>query len=92
MEAGSPRQSASHNTDDTAGGVPWLCSFPSADQTKTDGLEDAPRAEAIREAARRANGSAAVLVEARGDRLLLGSHGTPRDGLDRSPNAAARPC
>ena len=31
MEAGSPRQSASHNTDETAGGVSELCSFPSAD-------------------------------------------------------------
>ena len=63
MEAGSPRQSASHNTDETDGGVSWLCSFPSADQTKTDCLDDAPSAEAIREAARRANGPAAVIVE-----------------------------
>jgi len=31
MEAGSPRQSASHNTDETDGGVSELCAFPSAD-------------------------------------------------------------
>src|SRR5215510_8506208 len=91
MEAGSPCHSARHNTDDTAGGVPWLCSCPSADQTKTDCLDEAPSAEAIREAARRANGSAAVIVEARGDSILLGSHVPPGDGLDFSPNAATRP-
>ena len=31
MEAGSPRQRASHNTDETDGGVSELCAFPSAD-------------------------------------------------------------
>ena len=31
LEAGSPRQSASHNADETDGGVSELYSFPSAD-------------------------------------------------------------
>src|SRR5262245_24681998 len=64
LEAGSPRRSASHNTADPDGGPPWLYSFPSADQTKMACLDDALSAEAIREAARRANGSAGM--EARG--------------------------
>src|SRR4030095_6072554 len=64
MEAGSPRRSACHNTADPDGGAPWLYSFPSADQTKTDCLDEAPSAEAIREDARSANGSSGV--EARG--------------------------
>ncbi len=92
MEAGSPRRSASHNTYDTDVGVQWLCSFPRADQTKTACLDEAPSAAVIREAARRANGSADVIVEARGDSIPLGSHVTPGDGLDLSPNAAARQC
>src|SRR5215467_62420 len=31
LEAGSPRQRARHNPDETAGGVSELCAFPSAD-------------------------------------------------------------
>lgn len=44
-------------------GVHWLFSFLSADKKKTYCLYEAPNAEAIREAARRANLPADVVVE-----------------------------
>lgn len=44
-------------------GVHWLFSFLSADKKKTYCLYEAPNAEAIREAARRANLPADVIVE-----------------------------
>ena len=44
-------------------GVQWLLSFLSADKKKTYCLYEAPSAEAIREAARRANVPADVIVE-----------------------------
>lgn len=44
-------------------GVHWLFSFLSADKKKTYCLYEAPNAEAIREAARRANIPADVIVE-----------------------------
>ena len=44
-------------------GVNWLFSFLSADKKKTYCLYEAPSAEAIREAARRANIPADVIVE-----------------------------
>jgi hypothetical protein len=44
-------------------GVSWLFSFLSADKKKTYCLYEAPSAEAIREAARRANLPADVIVE-----------------------------
>ena len=44
-------------------GVNWLFSFLSADKKKTYCLYEAPSAEAIREAARRANLPADVVVE-----------------------------
>jgi hypothetical protein len=44
-------------------GVSWLYSFLSADKKKTYCLYEAPSAEAIREAARRANLPADVIVE-----------------------------
>jgi hypothetical protein len=44
-------------------GVQWLFSFLSADKKKTYCLYEAPSAEAIREAARRANVPADVIVE-----------------------------
>jgi hypothetical protein len=44
-------------------GVNWLFSFLSADKKKTYCLYEAPSAEAIREAARRANLPADVIVE-----------------------------
>ncbi len=44
-------------------GVHWLFSFLSADKRKTYCLYEAPNAEAIREAARRANLPADVIVE-----------------------------
>ncbi|HMO47019.1 MAG TPA: DUF4242 domain-containing protein [Rubrivivax sp.] len=44
-------------------GVHWLFSFLSADKKKTYCLYEAPNAEAIREAARRANMPADVIVE-----------------------------
>ena len=46
-------------------GVNWLFSFLSADKKKTYCLYEAPSAEAIREAARRANIPADVIVEVR---------------------------
>lgn len=44
-------------------GVNWLYSFLSADKKKTFCLYEAPNAEALREAARRANIPADVIVE-----------------------------
>jgi len=44
-------------------GVHWLFSFLSADKKKTYCLYEAPNSEAIREAARRANIPADVIVE-----------------------------
>ena len=44
-------------------GIQWLFSFLSADKKKTYCLYEAPNAEAIREAARRANLPADVIVE-----------------------------
>ena len=44
-------------------GVHWLFSFLSADKKKTYCLYEAPNAEAIREAARRANLPADVIME-----------------------------
>jgi Protein of unknown function (DUF4242) len=44
-------------------GVSWLFSFLSADKKKTYCLYEAPSAEAIREAARRANLPADAIVE-----------------------------
>ena len=44
-------------------GVQWLFSFLSADKKKTYCLYEAPNAEAIREAARRAHVPADVIVE-----------------------------
>jgi Protein of unknown function (DUF4242) len=44
-------------------GVHWMFSFLSADKKKTYCLYEAPSAEAIREAARRANLPADVIVE-----------------------------
>ena len=44
-------------------GVQWLFSFLSADRKKSYCLYEAPSAEAIREAARRANVPADVIVE-----------------------------
>ncbi|CAB3793791.1 nickel-binding protein [Pararobbsia alpina] len=44
-------------------GVKWLFSFLSADKRKTYCLYEAPNAEAIRAAARRANLPADVIVE-----------------------------
>ena len=44
-------------------GVQWLFSFLSADKKKTYCLYEAPSAEAIREAAKRANVPADVIVE-----------------------------
>jgi hypothetical protein len=44
-------------------GIHWLFSFLSADKKKTYCLYEAPSAEAIREAARRLNAPADVIVE-----------------------------
>jgi Protein of unknown function (DUF4242) len=44
-------------------GVQWLFSFLSADKKKTYCLYEAPNAEAIREAARRLNIPADVIIE-----------------------------
>ena len=44
-------------------GVKWLISFLSADKKKTYCLYEAPSAEAIRQAAKRANVPADVIIE-----------------------------
>jgi hypothetical protein len=44
-------------------GIQWLFSFLSADKKKTYCLYEAPSAEAIRDAARRLNAPADVIVE-----------------------------
>ena len=44
-------------------GVQWLFSFLSADKKKTNCLYEAPNAEAIRDAARRLNIPADVIIE-----------------------------
>ena len=44
-------------------GVKWLISFLSADKKKTYCLYEAPSAEAIRQAAKRANIPADVIIE-----------------------------
>ena len=48
-------------------GVKWLISFLSADKKKTYCLYEAPSAEAIRIAARRANVPADVIIEIGGE-------------------------
>ncbi|MBS0517293.1 MAG: DUF4242 domain-containing protein [Proteobacteria bacterium] len=48
-------------------GVKWLFSFLSADKLKTYCLYEAPNAEAIRAAARRANLPADIVVEVGGE-------------------------
>ena len=48
-------------------GVKWLFSFLSADKMKTYCLYEAPNAEAIRIAARRANVPADVIIEIGGE-------------------------
>jgi hypothetical protein len=48
-------------------GVKWLFSFLSADKRKTYCLYEAPSAEAIRVAARRANVPADVIIEVGGE-------------------------
>jgi hypothetical protein len=48
-------------------GVQWLFSFLSADKKKTYCLYEAPSAEAIRDAARRANLPADVIIELSGE-------------------------
>lgn len=54
---------AAVNEINDASGVNWLFSFLSADRRKTYCLYEAPSAEAIREAARRAGLPADVVVE-----------------------------
>lgn len=51
------------NEINDAAGVQWLISFLSADQKKTYCLYEAPNAEAIREAARRAGLPADAIIE-----------------------------
>jgi uncharacterized protein DUF4242 len=53
-------------------GVEWLFSFLSADKRKTYCLYQAPNADAIREAARRLNMPADVIVELGESRLTPG--------------------
>ena len=50
-------------------GISWVCSFLSADKRKTYCLYEAKNAEAIREAAKRLNAPADVIVEL-GDQKL----------------------
>ncbi len=55
--------SAEINRINADAGVQWLISFLSADKKKTYCLYEAPSAEAIREAARRAGIPADVIIE-----------------------------
>lgn len=64
-------------------GVRWIYSFLSADKKKTYCLYEAPSAEAIRTAARRAEIPADVIIE-------VGKVGPEMFGLDaRAPSAAS---
>jgi hypothetical protein len=54
-------------------GIQWLFSFLSADKRKTYCLYEAPSAEAIREAARRLNVPADVIVELGESRITPGA-------------------
>ena len=54
-------------------GVEWLFSFLSADKRKTYCLYEAPNAEAIREAARKLNIPADVIIELGESRLTPGA-------------------
>lgn len=54
-------------------GIQWLFSFLSADKRKTYCLYEAPSAEAIREAARRLNAPADVIVELGESRITPGA-------------------
>ena len=65
-------------------GVHWLFSFLSADKKKTYCLYEAPTAEAVREAARRAGLPADVVVEV--------SELRPEDFLGGSPRPEGRLC
>lgn len=61
-------------------GVNWLFSFLTADKRKTCCLYEAKDAEAIREAARRANVPADVIIEVtehRPDLILAAAHAAP---------------
>jgi len=59
-------------------GVKWLISFLSVDKKKTFCLYEAPNAEAIREAARRAGIPADVIVEVSQEILSNGAIGALR--------------
>ena len=63
-------------------GVHWLFSFLSADKRKTYCLYEAPSAEAIREAARRLDMPADVIIEV--SELNPAAYLTPEDVLKRS--------
>ena len=54
-------------------GIQWLFSFLSADKRKTYCLDEAPSAEAIREAARKLNLPADVIVELGESRITPGA-------------------
>lgn len=60
-------------------GVQWLISFLSADKKKTYCLYEAPSAEAIREAAKRAGLPADVIIEV-GELLPTGEIGAVQQG------------
>lgn len=59
----SPAAASAVNRINGDAGVNWIVSFLSADKKKTYCLYEAPSAEAIREAARRAKIPADVIVE-----------------------------
>lgn len=65
-------------------GVNWLFSFLSADKKKTYCLYEAPSAEAIREAAKRAGVPADVIVEVDG---MTPPGGILVDGVTSRPSA-----
>ena len=68
------------NTD---AGVQWLFSFLSADKKKTYCLYEAPNAEAIREAARRLNIPADVIIEVESGSLIFAVEDSICSGVSR---------
>ena len=66
-------------------GIKWIFSFLSADKKKTYCLYEAPNPEAIRDAARKLNFPADVIIELGESRLTPGAPGllTPTAGPDR---------
>jgi hypothetical protein len=86
----TPEIAAAITEVNTNVGIQWLFSFLSADKKKTYCLYEAPNQEAIREAARKLNLPADVIVELGESRVTPGAPGlmTPLAAPDRSRSNA----